>query len=470
MNPLHWLALVMMVVATTVSAQPPEPDDFAYGLSLEVEGQSALRQLSLPAVIYEKVTRADLGDIRIFDAAGHVVSHALQRPKTAIEPAAAPVTVPFFPLQASRPGRGHEQTSQVRRDSQGRIIEIINNVTPATPSTQVTAYLLDVSGLARPPSALTLHWQREHDSGFSTAVRLDHSADLTHWQPLVRQAALVDLRADSYTLRHRDITLPKPPAAYLRLSWPKALRNVRLTAVQGIFRQARLQQPRHWTQIHGTPDTTEANTYHFDTGGYWPVDQMRVAFADVNMVADVRLQSRPTLEAKWRQRFHGLVYTLQAGELTVRSEPLALPITTDRHWQLQIAGGDRGSTDRLPILEFGWVPHTLTFVAQGEPPYTLAYGSTRIGPSERPVATLLKTIGDAKASPLIKPVQVGGALTLGGAERLRPPPVPVPWKRLLLWGILLSGVVVLGVMVQRLYRQLNTDTSSHESPDPGQAP
>jgi hypothetical protein len=72
------------------------------------------------------------------------------------------------------------------------------------------------------------------------------------------------------------------------------------------------------------------------------------------------------------------------------------------------------------------MPHLLTFVAQGEPPYPLAYGSAQRGPAERPVATLLKTLGDARTSSLIKPARVGACAPWGGDARLQPPAPPLP--------------------------------------------
>jgi hypothetical protein len=453
------IILIILLVVTTVEAAPPGPNDFAYGLSLEVQGKSALWQLSLPATLYRRVTRPDLGDMRVFDAAGHVMPHTLQRPEAPLKPVAPPYAIPFFPLLTSAQGNDRAQTLRVRRDAQGRVVEIINDVVPTSPTAQVTAYLLDLGEPSNVPNMLTLHWQRQTDSGFSTVVHIDHSTDLIHWHPLVQKAILVDLQAGSASLIHRDIVLPKPPLAYLRLSWPQALRHVRLTAVQGSRRQARTAQPRQWMPIDGVRDRTAADTYHYDTGSYWPVDRMRVVFAEANRVAQIRLQSRLRPDDEWQQRFQGLVYALQSNDITVRNEPLAWPTTADRYWRLQIIGADKGEADRAPTLELGWIPHTLTFVAQGEPPYTLAYGSARVGPSEKPVATLLKTLGDARTSPLIKAARAGSERTLGGAERLRPPPAPVPWKQMLLWGVLLLGVAVLGIMVRQLYRQLKADTT-----------
>ena len=107
-----------------------------------------------------------------------------------------------------------------------------------------------------------------------------------------------------------------------------------------------------------------------------------------------------------------------------------------------------------PALELGWVPHDLTFVAQGEPPYTLAFGSAAIGRSTQPVDALLRLIDKKQESALIQSARVSQRIVLGGEGRLKPPPPPLPWKQWLLWAVLVLGVAFLGWMVRRLMRQL----------------
>jgi hypothetical protein len=46
------------------------PADFAFGVPLETRGPQALFQVELPQAVYEGVLRADLADLRVFNAAG----------------------------------------------------------------------------------------------------------------------------------------------------------------------------------------------------------------------------------------------------------------------------------------------------------------------------------------------------------------------------------------------------------------
>lgn len=72
--------LLGCLLSASVLAEPPRPDDFAFGFDVETGGEGALWRLSLPEAIYRDATRADLGDLRVFDHAGNAVPHTLRRP------------------------------------------------------------------------------------------------------------------------------------------------------------------------------------------------------------------------------------------------------------------------------------------------------------------------------------------------------------------------------------------------------
>ena len=58
---------------------------------------------------------------------------------------------------------------------------------------------------------------------------------------------------------------------------------------------------------------------------------------------------------------------------------------------------------------------------------------------------------------LIKLAKLGSKVELGDASRLKPAPPPRDWKRYLLWGILVLGVIILALMALRLYKQLDNE-------------
>jgi len=60
---------------------PLKPQDFAYAVPLQFEGQDALYQATLPLSVYQNTVRSDLGDLRVFNAQGEVVPHMLRQPE-----------------------------------------------------------------------------------------------------------------------------------------------------------------------------------------------------------------------------------------------------------------------------------------------------------------------------------------------------------------------------------------------------
>ena len=97
---MRWLMCgLLCLLATAASAEAPR--DFAYGIELEASGPEALFAVELPQAVYEGVVRADLGDLRVFNAAGEAVPYAfLPRPSARREKGLS-LQVPFFALRGA---------------------------------------------------------------------------------------------------------------------------------------------------------------------------------------------------------------------------------------------------------------------------------------------------------------------------------------------------------------------------------
>jgi len=373
----------------------------------------------------------------------------LRLPRPAEADAPPTVDLPVFPLYRHRVETGG-QVLRIVTNERGAVIDASGAATPLDGNDRVEAYLIDASALERSPRALQLDWRLGESTGFVATVTVDGSDDLSRWQTLVRDATVAELHAGESVLSHTEIRLPERRAKYLRINWPDALRKVELSAAAATFAPAAAPVERRWLEIPGVRCGGEPHCYDFDSAGRRVVDRARLIFPTGNMVLRGSLQSAPEPAGPWHTRHFGVHYSLRRDGALLQSAPVELLPVSDRYWRLAPEGGSTGDPLSPPTLALGWTPHQLRFVAQGEPPYTVAFGSATVGAA----GSLLGTLDDDKLEGMRVPATASEVFDLGGTARLR----TSPWRTWVLWGVLVGALVLLGWMVRRLVRQLGPGT------------
>jgi hypothetical protein len=170
------------------------------------------------------------------------------------------------------------------------------------------------------------------------------------------------------------------------------------------------------------------------------------------------LAAADSVTAPPRELWRGLAYTLQANGKSIFNPAIIVTPTASRYWTLTIDGSET-ALHSPPQLEFGWQPVRLVFLAQGDGPYLLAYGSREIDPASFSVAALLQKTGSTLQPANIEP---GPQFPLGGKDKLLPSAPPIPWKTWLLWSVLVTGVLLIGWMSVRLYQQLHAQEKKRD--------
>ena len=445
--------LLLVLTASICQADPLRPADFAEGLILKPDRTAPIYRIEPPEAVYRGITRPDAADIRVFNADGEPVPHALIAPEAPSPSRPDPVPLPVFPID--RPGGDSSDGGlelQFRAQSSGALVRI-ETAAPADRG-PAGAYLVD-AGVLDPEAdlaGLEIDWTGGGE-GFVIGVRVSGSHDLSNWDVLVRDATLAELRYDGHRLSRHHIPLPTAaPHPYLRLTWPSE--TARITSVHAVFDPAGGEAERRWTRCTGRISEAADGVVSYHTGGYFPADRLRFRPERSNSLIEGTVRSRPAEDRPWRVRWNGIIYRLETGEgaAVLESEPIVIPTTSDRFFELEtesktVPGGP-------PTLTLGWRPHRLVFLAEGEGPFTLAYGSGRAGAPDRALPRLLGAVDEAVTP---TPITEFEPVTLSGPAARQPPPQPFPWKTWLLWGVLIGGVALLGIMAWRLYQSLPPD-------------
>lgn len=447
---LLWLNLiaVCLLAAPAQAAPSLTPQDFAGGLELSLGGSGGLYQLQLPATVYQGVLRADLADLRVFNGAGETVPFELQRPSVPQPEEWRPL--PIFPLSAKAATDSPSLRVEIQRDASGAVIEVRDQT--AVASNGHSSYLLDASALQRPLTALEVDWAEPAQLGGSYRVQLEGSDDLQDWRILTAEQTLLRLQYGGQELVRRRLELPQSRLRYLRLQAAAAGPPWQLTAVRARLASAAEEPARQWLSRPGTALDPAQTEYQFDSGGHFPVDRLQLRLPQPNTIVQASLHSRNRDSDPWQRRGAGLVYQLTRDGANLASPELAIPLCSDRYWLLRLEQGTLGQG--APELELGWQPHTLTLLAQGQGPFLLAFGSGRVTTGEAAAGLLSQLAAQTGGSGQPLPAALGGLRTLGGMKALTTSP-PADWGTWLLWGCLLSGVLLLAWMAWRLYRQLN---------------
>jgi len=426
----------------------PVPEDFARGLIVDADSDSAIYEISVPESVYLTATRSDLGDIRVFNGADQVVPHAI-RPAPAEPPVIEWVDVPFYPelpgssasTQFGPVGAGDDDVVTVLNERDGAVF---------VESADVGAYIVDLDATGGMAEALTIELTRAPQV-YVKKVRLEHSADLNEWDMLVPAATLLRLQRGQNTLDQNRIDLPSRARRYLRISWIDHDGTTQIAKVLAAV-SPRIAIRKEWRALTRVAGKDEPGTMRFDTGGQVPVDTLQLLFPEPNFALEVRVESRARETDAWRTRHTGMHYQLRVQDQLVETGPVSIPASTDRYWRLHYGTEDDPGL-RDARLNVGWRAGKLLFLARGEGPFTVAFGSANIEPQTRPAKVLLDALERGGEDTIVVSAKVREEKVLAGGDALEKR-IRVDLRKVVLWSILIAGVLLLAYMAVRLGRQM----------------
>lgn len=432
-------------------------DDFAERFALQLDEGAAYYSVTLPAAVYAASRRSDLGDVRIFNGAGEPLPYSLDAPR---EPARTPPTLRparWFPLPpTTAQNSGAPLGVTIAGDGSLR-------ATSAPPGrAQHDTDLIDIGRLPRTSrvSALLVHLR---DDNYQGRVSVEASDDLRHWQP-AGDAQLLKVSYNGSTLSQDRIELEGTLGRYLRLRWLDGAPYVDSMEMEILAAAAGVAQwaDRAWREGLVAHAGTKPGEYFFSTGGPYPIDRLRLNLPQPNTVAPAVVYSRSGLEAPWREVAGATLFRLHNGAVEQSNPSLELTPDTDRQWRVVVDTRNGGLGSGALIIAAGWRPATLTFVARGAAPFTLAVGSAGTASSAVSRDDLLMGASAVPAT-----ARLGDALSAAQAASAQATSHdPDAARRYGLWAALLLAVGSLGAIAWRLARRFHVPAGV----DPGAVP
>ena len=433
-----------------VAAAAPNKNDYAQGMIVIAPNTQPMIETTLPDEVYRTVTREDLGDLRVFNADGMPVPHAFCTAPARNKPQITEATLPVFVL------RGREQVymdgSRVAVEtSSGTRVDVQDSTSPSDQIVDGLVHIIDARGDGGKLRAIRFQWQSPDDVS-EVKVRIEASENLDRWQVIVPASTLLIAGQGEQQLRRERIELPEREYEYLRVQRVDGGPPLTLNAVIAERVGAAEEVEPVWFNAARLP-SQQPEELLFDAGHVAPVTYARLRLPQDNSSVGVSIESRSGDQDSWRPRWSGESYVIVTNAERRESPPARFDATADRHWRVRILKDPQ--VYQYSVLELGYRPARLRFLAQGDGPFTVAFGS-RQADAVHPVACdgLLADVSTADRDKMIETGVVSAVQTLGGEAALKPAPKKTSFKVVVLWAVLLVGVALLVAMALSLLKRV----------------
>jgi len=459
------LVPVVLLSCALRVASANAPSDYAYVFPIDTTKSSAdadnsAWRVELTPEVYRWVQDGALRDIEIFNAAGQPVPLARITVEAAATEREHSIALPALSLPALPSASASDLRLVIDRDSDGRLRRIdAGEQSPAKASAR--DWLLDASGFDHPIDSLVLSWSAPA-SGVVARFAIETSDDLQGWRS-AGTATVLALEQQGARLERRDVTLGVR-AKYLRLHrLDDGVELVGLGALARSIERGRTTPARAWmiadavaTSDRAEPPPPGITRFDYALASALPVDTARVELANDNALAPITLLARASGRS-WNSLAQLTAFRLRQGDETIRNGDIDIR-RNERLREFRIES--RTPLANAPTLTLSYRPDSFVFLAEGDGPYSLAVGSVRARRADYPIdaalASLRATLGKDWQPPV---AAIGAAQASGGDAALQAPPAPLPWRRWVLWAILIGGALLVAGFALTLLRDGNKPPS-----------
>lgn len=449
-----WTLGVMGALAVSVAtAQSAAPDALAnYGVQmpLTVTGPGPWYRLELPTELRTAAAHPDVRDLRIFDANGQQLAHALAPAAEQHLQREHTTTVRTFPLFGDTATQSAPSGVRVRRDEGGTVVEVLPERAANTPE-PTRGWLLDASAVTDPLQRLTLAWQGGPD-GFQR-FSIEASDDLLTWRRW-GEGQVARLAFEGEQMEQREVALPGQRARYLRLLWPAGQQAPQLTQATLTSATGTAVAPRLDWFAAPQPPVQADGSYQWTLPAALSLARLRVGLADGNVLVPVSVSGRLQPRDPWTPLARDVLSRLPVDGVPVLRDEIVLPGRSVRELQLR-ADTRAGALADPPSLSWAVRALDVVFLARDAGPYVLAVHRPDAPAVDLPLATLMtgQSATSLERLDVATPAQPFDPATQRASTPTPAPSDTLDWKRIGLWAALLAGVGLLAAMAWSLVRK-----------------
>ena len=440
--------LILLLMQGPLQAAPSQPD-FAYQSRL-AQSDQALQRVALPIDILLALTRSDLGDLAVFNANGKQLVHSVARTADANRELSRQLLYhefSRFQQQRSKTVTRREQTSQLES-----LTEMETTQTLPVKSLRKD-YLIELSSDEDTPdfTLIDLEWTHEPADQI-LQLKVEVGNELDNLKVIKQRKSLTNQASDDRSWRSID-GIPSG-YRYMRLSPLGGVTRFELHQASGVYQQ---NEPATRLVHRLKPDpvrSADGSIYSFSLPSAVNAEAIHILPAEANSVVSGDLyatrdnsDSRILIRRGYRQ------HNIYADNVKP-SEAIRLPRRNYREIQFST----RTQLATAPSIELIYTPYELIFFGDGNAPYTLAWGNHESEGQLSDLNEILQgNLQQAKQSATL--VGLGPIEESGGLSRLAPEPT-LPWKKWLLWSLLVLAAIITARMALKLYREMNTPQSA----------
>lgn len=442
MRAKHIALCLTAILTSNPGAAFSTPGQFAYQARV-TESKQALQHVELPLEVLLAATRADLGDVVVFDASGKPLPSWIRKAMTA--ESRVRYELPIYLFNTYQQNRSKTLTSREQYQDQDALSESTTTETvPIDETLQQYIVGLPETDEDLDIKSIELKWAHE-PADQMLRLRVDVGSDLDNWRTIQENKGLTNQNAENAEWRSID-AIPGGEK-YLRLTPINSVRSFELTQAIGTYHQ-QAGERKIWHplgDLQKVPDQPEY--FEFEMPSRVPVLELKLIPGEQQSLISGDLHASHQGFEQKRLFGRNIQQHNISGSDIEASKPIKLPMQNYNHWWFK----PKQPLVTAPQAEIAYPVYEMIFLGNDNIPYTLAWGNYE---SDAPANDLINLLSpDQQQQPQSQLVELGGRQIAGGESRLSAQ-ANLPWLKWILWLLLAGAVITTGKMAQNLFRDM----------------